>query len=83
MATTFLQALEVVHGSSRASWASKNGGRWRQVLLVLGLSFDTQETHQNRELKLRLGFRFLDEKLMSIGPPFIGVLVPNHRWQRS
>jgi hypothetical protein len=56
MTAPFLQALEIVRGSFRASLAYKISGQWRQVLLVLGVSFDTQETRQNHELKLWLGF---------------------------
>jgi hypothetical protein len=85
LATTapFLQAIKMVHDSSKASPASMFSGRRWWVLLVLGVSFDSQENHRNHELKHGLGFQFLDEKLMPMGPPFIGVLVPNHKRQRS
>jgi hypothetical protein len=60
MVAPFLQALETVHGSSRSSLASKIGGRWCRVLLVLGVILDLQEISRNRELTLGLGFQFFD-----------------------
>jgi hypothetical protein len=56
MVVRFLQALEMMHDSSKASLASKIGGQWKRVLLVLGVSFDSQETRRNCELRLGLGF---------------------------
>jgi hypothetical protein len=42
-ATPFLQAFEMVCGSSKAPPSPKLDGRWRWMLLVLGVSFSPQE----------------------------------------
>jgi hypothetical protein len=70
MVTPLLQAPETAHGSFKASPTSKNDGWRRRLLLVLGVGFNSQETHRNLDLKLMLGFQIFRRKIDAIGASF-------------
>jgi hypothetical protein len=77
----FLQVLESMCSSSKASPAPKIDGRCWWMLLV-HLSFNYQELTGIMSSILGYGFKFLDENLMSMGPPFIGDSSSSHRMRR-